>query len=125
MQRRTYIAAGAATLAAWFAAAEIASFAHEAAVRHATCAEHGESIHVGAGATTPAPARQRVTPGSTAAADHDHCSVTPMAAGDTPDCAPTLSSSAAPQPSIDVIPPAAPPPAIALLLVAPKSSPPV
>ena len=125
-----------AVLCALFAVAQLASFAHEALNSHAVCAEHGEFIHVAhATAAVGAPVASRhaiapqTRPTNTArgGAEHEHCGLTTLNRQRSLVFPEAASVAAAPAPSIA---PAAiqldvehsP---IALLLLAPKQSPPL
>nr|HEX4314438.1 hypothetical protein [Kofleriaceae bacterium] len=66
-------------VAALLVVAQLAGFAHEAAVRHVRCAEHDELVEAtDAGATSVYAgdsAIRTVEHGRTPAADHEHCSI--------------------------------------------------
>ncbi len=105
-------------------AAQFGIVAHMGLVRHEVCAEHGELVERGSGAPA-APA----VPHSLPTADHDHC---PLAAA--PGQAPTPSLTVvdvggAPPLCFEALPSSVTPPTVsltslALLAVAPKTSPP-
>lgn len=119
-------------LAALWLTTQLSVFAHLALVPHVTCVEHGELID--AGAQPPGVAAGEAVEHDTAAAlkvalaehAHDHCLLGAMRRGEARLIRSTLPlvPSAAQHPSAAVRPQQPLPPAIALLDVAPKSSPP-
>jgi hypothetical protein len=125
-----------AVLCALFAVAQLASFAHEALNSHVVCAEHGEFIHVAhatASVDAPAASRHATAPQARSsnkprgAAEHEHCGLTTLNRQRSLAFHEAASVAAAPAPSIaraavrlDVE--HSP---IALLLLAPKQSPPL
>ena len=103
---------------------------HHALVRHAVCAEHGESLHVGDAPSASAHEHERsagpsVVAGSPAAADHAVCEIVLVQRESMP--APAIPALAL---AVAVRPIAAPPvrvervESIARFLLAPKQSPP-
>jgi hypothetical protein len=112
---------------------QVTSFAHLVLVRHVRCAEHGELVELGKvnAAAPAATSRQR---SSTIAADgsddghgHDHCLIAPMrrdrAALGTPASFDSVHVDA--YGTIGVAVASEIPPPIALIILAPKNSPPV
>jgi hypothetical protein len=102
------------------AVAQLGAAIHLSAVHHAVCAEHGEVVDVASGASVTPP---RTALFATARHGHEHCAlegllsprvVTPMLSG-TP---------LAQHRDVAQATPPSPPRAIAILHVAPKSSPP-
>jgi len=130
MQVRRPLATAALTAAA-LVACSLLAFWHQASVAHARCAAHGELVHVEAEAgleaagpigsdwITPAPA-------PAAAGDHhDHCQLCPATHGSL-----GLEKAidvVAPAPVVEPVdrpPPPVPPASVALVRLAPKTSPP-
>ncbi len=106
----------------------VSALAHLALVRHVRC-EHGDLVEVAGaetlryGVATPEIGRSSVPDSSSG---HQHCTIAPLPRERTLPTAPVVSASALDSPVISVAcdcqPPLAPP--IALLLLAPKNSPP-
>lgn len=105
---------------------------HRALVQHATCAEHGESVHVAAAANTPVPAfslgedhADLSAPADEVSADHhEHCAAADNRAATTrlvPDQSTALLPAGALTTPMHA---AAPGTAVAAYLIAPKTSPP-
>lgn len=119
-------------LAALWLTTQLSGIAHLAFVPHVTCVEHGELID--ASAQPPGVAAGEAVEHDTVAAlqvplaehAHDHCLLSAMRRGEARLNRATLPQgpSAAPQPSTPLRRQQPLPPAIALLDVAPKSSPP-
>jgi hypothetical protein len=111
---------------------QLASFAHLVLVRHVTCAEHGELIEVGheralAVATAHADSPGIATAATGQAHGHDHCLLAPMrrdrvalGAPHALDCAHVDAFGTIGRVGARLIPPP-----IAVILLAPKSSPPL
>jgi hypothetical protein len=122
----------AAALAIFALAGQVASFAHLVLVRHVTCAEHGEMIEVGHGhaAVATAPHRRAVTAVSEAAGaeahGHEHCLLTPMRRDRLAAGAPVAFDSVHIDAygTIGVVGTDEVAPPIALIVLAPKNSPP-
>ncbi len=129
VNRSTRLATSAALIAAALLAAQLGGAAHFALVQHVRCAEHDELVELPNAAASRAVAP--VTPHRSLATDaseahgHDHCGIVALRCEAGHASAPRAAV-LAPQSSTDHAPPAlrAPPPAIALLDLAPKSSPP-
>lgn len=140
--QRAFVRSLIAFFAAFLGFVHVAAISHMAFVAHARCAEHGDLVHVEAApaaAARPAieadhPSPQAVPNDAHAAEDHDHCALG-LAPPDEGRVA-----RGAPAPVLDADPPAAPlavlpsqarpasvspAPPIAILLLSPKSSPPV
>lgn len=131
-----------AFFASFVALGYLAAISHMAFVAHAVCAEHGELVHVEA-AIGPSSDRAGDTSASAPRAlsvdvhpsdDHDHCvlGVAPPGEGSVERGAPrvvVLPPDPAETPPIEAPawspPPVAPAPPISILLLSPKSSPPV
>lgn len=110
---------------------QVVSFAHLAYVNHVTCAEHGELVEVGrsVGSATAGTDSSAVRPSAAAEESHghDHC-VIALARRDRAFADSTTRSFVAiplETPLEAARAPEAAPPAIAVILIAPKNSPPV
>jgi len=123
----------ASVLATLALAGQVTSFAHLVLVRHVTCAEHGELVEVGRDHASAKPTEQRhatnvVTAASTADVHgHDHCLIAPMrrdriAAG-APASFDSIHIDAYRTIGVIAADEIAPP--IAVILLAPKNSPPL
>ena len=122
----------AAALAVVALAGQLSSFAHLVLVRHVTCAEHGDLIEVGRErAITTTVSRQAVTAVGAASAEethgHEHCLIAPMrrdrlalGSGAVHDSAHIDAYG-----TIGVARAQAIAPAIAVIVLAPKNSPPL
>jgi hypothetical protein len=111
-------------------ATHLAGVLHVLVVRHATCPGHGELVHGGAPAATPAPPPEgKVARGVTQSSEEldDHCLLMATRRREMAALTSALHS-IVPAPSVTA---SAPPPALAvvtpraLLLLAPKTSPPL
>jgi hypothetical protein len=130
-----------ALLASFFGFVHFAAISHMAFVAHARCVEHGQLVHVEAASAAPAApaveaphAAPSAVPGDAhASEDHDHCALGVAPPGEAsagraapivvPDSdAPAVPRLSAPAWAKAPVPPAPP---IAILLLSPKSSPPV
>jgi hypothetical protein len=109
---------------------QTATLADRMLVQHATCAEHGESVHVAAGAgVSSGPARGAEKPALAAAVveegeQHEHCAAAHTRSA-TPQLVPEgivgqLSPGQVDLPARDAVPT----PAVAAYVIAPKTSPP-
>jgi hypothetical protein len=129
VRRSTMLATASAWLAAALLVAQLGGAAHLALVQHVRCADHDELVelpHAGvarADAASP-PHGRALAPAASARHGHDHCAVSALRCQGHA-CAPRAAARALAS-STELAPPAgrAPPPAIALLDLAPKSSPP-
>jgi hypothetical protein len=123
----------ASILATVALAGQVTSFAHLVLVRHVTCAEHGEFVEVGkqhAAAKTPRPAPPTAVIAVEMPAGehgHDHCLLAPMrrdrVVAGTPGSFDSLHVDA--YGTIGVVAAGEVAPPIALVLLAPKNSPPL
>jgi hypothetical protein len=123
----------ASFLATLALAGQVTSFAHLVLVRHVTCAEHGELVEIGKeGAIPKAPPPKRTTSfaGADSTADghgHDHCLIAPMRrdriAARAPGSLDSFHIDA--YGTIGVIAEDEVAPPIAVILLAPKNSPPL
>lgn len=114
-------------------AGQVSSFAHLALVRHVTCAEHGDLIEVGRERAIVATAAPRQAPAAFSAAaksdahGHEHCLIAPMRrdrlAGGTP--ASFDSAHIDGYGTIGVVGDHEGAPPIAIIVLAPKNSPPL
>ena len=113
---------------------QLSSFAHLGLVRHVTCAEHGELIEVGHNQprAAMAPAAEQATAVLTASSSsdthgHDHCLLAPMRRDRAMLGTPTVldSTHVGAYGTIGRFPVSEVPPAIAVILLAPKNSPPI
>jgi hypothetical protein len=132
LSRHSALRSLAAALAAVALVGQLASFAHLALVRHVTCAEHGELIEVGRerALTAAAPHAAGAIVASTATSEahgHDHCLLAPMRRDGLARVAPRALDCA----HVDAygtigraVDRQVPPP-IAVIRLAPKSSPPL
>jgi len=112
---------------------QLTSFAHLVLVRHVTCAEHGELVELGHERTTAKSARQGQPSAVVSAVSdsdghgHDHCLIAPMrrdrVAAGTPASFDSAHIDAYGTIGVVVADEIAPP--IALILLAPKNSPPL
>lgn len=116
-------------LVALFLAAQVSSFTHELLVRHVTCPEHGELIHADestAGSPAEEPALAvRAAPAAISTHGHEHCLACTARRGQLFIAAPTAALVVAP--ALKLAAGAArrtTPAPVALLRLAPKSSPP-
>ncbi len=122
----------AAALAVVALAGQLSSFAHLVLVRHVTCAEHGDMIEVGRERVIAAAATERAAEDSVAAASpaeshgHEHCLVAPMRRDRLASRAGAVldSSHIDAYGTIGVARSETIAPAIAVLVLAPKNSPP-
>jgi hypothetical protein len=127
-------------LASFVALSHFAALSHMAFVAHSACAEHGELVHAagGAGAIAPnsgASSPDELTSGvdSVASDDHDHCAAGWARSGDTRMARPAASAvlleeakgAASPEAPLPPPVPEGLPAPIDILLLSPKSSPPV
>lgn len=120
--------ASSIALAAVFLTAQLSAFQHRLEVQHAVCAEHGEQIHTAGSSSGPAHAESSVA-ASTPALDHghDHCFAflarrEELAPASVPTIAlpegPAVERPAIAEGAIGALSP------VAVLRLAPKSSPP-
>ncbi|MDB4966915.1 MAG: hypothetical protein JWN44_2604 [Myxococcales bacterium] len=123
----------AALLAVVAVAGQISSFAHLVLVRHVTCAEHGDLVEVGHERTLVAASSRRQAPTAIATATldeihrHEHCLIAPMrrdrlAAGTA---ASRDSAHIDAYGTIGVVVDGGVVPPIAIIILAPKNSPPL
>jgi hypothetical protein len=113
--------------AALLVSAKVSTLVHVALVEHATCAEHGESVHTsGTGAERPIEDLIRSDAPGGAAETHEHCEACAVARSDDglrpATAAVGLPGGGAPAAES---PPDLVSPSVATLRVAPKQSPPV
>ncbi len=127
--RRNHTRLSASVLASALVCAQLSSAMHFAFVKHVSCAEHGELVEVGPNTAAP---RAVVTPNKAVHSDesvqhgHDHCTITALRRERFLPASPITITTRIPSVLLAYAPTAlrAPPPAIALLDLAPKSSPP-
>ncbi|HEX3867107.1 MAG TPA: hypothetical protein VHV78_10150 [Gemmatimonadaceae bacterium] len=122
----------AAILAVVALAGQLASFAHLVLVRHVTCAEHGELVEIGRDQSTVAVRSQRPAASTVGDASqtethgHEHCLLAPMRR-DRLAASATAAFDVArfdTDPTISRAPDVAVSPAVAVIVFAPKNSPP-
>lgn len=116
-------------MAAFVLLCQAAAWVHAAAIPHVTCAEHGESVHLDAQGAASSPPRGDASaptlaeaPEEATAHAHEHCNLQGHRTATTspPALTDVVAESLAPASPAT----AAPPAAVALLFLAPKTSPP-
>jgi hypothetical protein len=127
--RRSGARLGAGALVAVFLCAQLGGALHFAVVQHVSCAEHGELVEIGTDAGVRAAAvatHETVRADDTTLHGHDHCGVSAIRRERIHHVAPLALAARLPTTSLAHASLArrAPPRAIAILDLAPKSSPP-
>jgi hypothetical protein len=125
--RHTKARYGLSVVAFFAVASQLGSVAHLAFVRHVECADHGEMVEVSASpAVDHEDKAAAFHPDSAPTHEHDHCGIATLRRERTQTT--SAPAAAAPQPRSDLgrtlVRAIAPPPSIAILDLAPKTSPP-
>lgn len=117
-------ASGAALVAAVVVLCQAAAWVHTAATPHVTCLEHGESVHLATAArlVSQVPLTVVATPTDIVAHGHEHCGVVSQGQSPAPESVRALADAVLATPPMPAL--AAPSSALALLRLAPKTSPP-